>query len=120
MDGAAMSSGTDGAKAPIADAPSDRSPAPNRTPGPWHCKALYDAGDRYQVFWADGPSRVRRLDKWSSYTHADASLIAAAPDLLEAAKDALRYLEGREEEWRITIDCADLLRNAIAKGGGHR
>jgi hypothetical protein len=46
---------------------------------------------------------------------ANARLIAAAPEMLDALKDALNYLENTEGEFGITLNCADAARAAIAK-----
>ena len=45
----------------------------------------------------------------------NARLIAAAPELLEAAQVALNYIENTESELGITLRSAEMLRAAIAK-----
>lgn len=46
---------------------------------------------------------------------ATARLMAASPDLLEAAKRALNFIENTEAEHGITLDSGDALRAAIAR-----
>lgn len=46
---------------------------------------------------------------------ANARLISAAPDLLEAARSALNYITNTESEFGIVLDSGDKLRAAIAK-----
>ena len=58
------------------------------TEGPWTAKrmATYDQPG-WVVLWSDrtkGGLHMRRLDSKGSFTEADARLIAAAPELLEA------------------------------------
>jgi hypothetical protein len=49
---------------------------------------------------------------------ANAHLIAAAPDLLEAAQRALNYIANTESEMGTTFATGDMLRAAIAKALG--
>ena len=61
------------------------------TPGPWtlrnHPKGGYNIGDN------NGDTSFARIsDHWNNY-EADARLIAAAPDLLEAVKRLIKDLE---------------------------
>ena len=46
---------------------------------------------------------------------ANARLIAAAPELLDAAQRALNYITNTESEFGITLGSGDMLRAAIAK-----
>lgn len=48
--------------------------------------------------------------------HEDAQLVAAAPDLLEAAKEALDHFQ----KLGVVIDCADALALAINKAEGKK
>jgi hypothetical protein len=62
------------------------------TPGPWtaHATGLSRSGlPEYQIHWSDIGECVAEV----VHGTADAQLIAAAPDLLEALKDALCALE---------------------------
>ena len=49
---------------------------------------------------------------------ADYHLIAAAPELLEAALKALNFIENTESEMGEALSSGDSLRAAIAKAGG--
>jgi hypothetical protein len=55
------------------------------TPGPWSAHAYDDAEDGFYIEWNGG-------DVAQVYRAGDAELIAAAPDLLDAACDAARFL----------------------------
>lgn len=74
------------------------------TPGPWEA----DGGD---VFSKEGRKYIALtiLDVPKKERMANARLIAAAPELLEAAKDALELLTG------LTIPEVKKLQKAIAK-----
>lgn len=48
----------------------------------------------------------------------DARLIAASPELLKAAKRALRFIANTEGEMGETLESGDMLRAAIAKAIG--
>ncbi|MBU2836959.1 hypothetical protein HF670_11930 [Acidithiobacillus thiooxidans] len=57
----------------------------SHTTGPWQAKRL-GAHDAWVVLWPDkGGEYMRRLDDKGQFTEADAKLIAALPELLEAA-----------------------------------
>lgn len=66
---------------------------PKHTPGPWH--VLDHPNREYFVYGPDG-NLVANCDGWINHTLADkqanARLIAAAPELLEACIEALRQL----------------------------
>lgn len=86
------------------------------TPGPWR---VYPAGSsvpHYDVcprVVADKPSgRCAHEDP----SDADAALIAAAPDLLQAAQDALAWIDPTLNEHAQGV--VDDLRAAIAKARG--
>lgn len=88
------------------------------TPGPWiwanGFKGLYGAGKdnevldhaEYEGMWL-GPN-----------AKANASLIAAAPDLLEACKEAIKELEDCLSAPSYDWDFYEKLRRAIAKAEG--
>jgi uncharacterized phage protein gp47/JayE len=80
---------------------------PNHTPGPWVADLAYG-----RVLAEGGPVCIAL--KWPSplAQPANASLISAAPELLEACKAALRAFEHSN-----CIDWSDLSR-AIAKAEG--
>lgn len=76
------------------------------TPGPWYAEeswVLKDIGDRAY--------HITKCADWSEETEANAHLIAAAPDLLEALKGVLRVAD------RATVEF-DAARAAIAKAEG--
>jgi hypothetical protein len=47
---------------------------------------------------------------------ANAALIAAAPELLEACKESLRFIVNRPENWALGTQ--DMIERAIAKAEG--
>jgi hypothetical protein len=55
---------------------------------------------------------------WETATSTNARLIAAAPDLLAAAKKALNFIENTENEFGATLQSGNVLRAAIAKAEG--
>ena len=107
------------------------------TPAPW---AIYfcEPGDRNGVIYSEslpeGSPNIcemsadvciksedrRRGDKWiySEQRAADARLIAAAPDLLEALEDLLSYLEGYDADYPESLPKFDRARAAITKAQG--
>lgn len=79
------------------------------TPGPWHCYQPKDSPRQI----TDGEMRICTMTNRSQEI-ANARLIAAAPELLEA----LKYIEGRlPERDTKSIGCA---RAAIDKALGNR
>lgn len=88
------------------------------TPGPWFHGPFGQSTDHFQVGLEisrlDGMVTGCRGDEYMSVSglckEADARLIAAAPDLLEACQKALYALKGREHD--------GFLRAAIAKARG--
>lgn len=111
----------------------DRDDTPMHTPGPWTAKFGPGAGGGYQG--VDGPKgeRVALCDedtRMGVFTReANARLIAAAPDLLEALRsllsasaDAIRYVPADGSEERDLCDAAGdamiFARAAIARAEG--
>lgn len=90
------------------------------TPGPW----VADDGEGYSIWsiWAKGRKLIANVIGDSAETDANASLIAAAPDLLEAAKDAQRILSKLADRpnYAVTVEMvvSDYLGKAIAKAEG--
>lgn len=85
------------------------------TPGPWRT-ASYDNGLTWKVETVEGRLAVASyIAGLRDVDEANARLIAAAPDLLEAAKGAVEVLEQVAEDY-LRVD-ADIfaLREAIAK-----
>ena len=91
------------------------------TSSPWIAKQLSTYQDPgHVILWPDhskGGVHMRRLDYNGHFTQADANLIAAAPELLNAAIQGLFVLHGNPDD--ATIDAAQkLLEAAIYKAGG--
>lgn len=100
------------------------------TPGPWRCEVrtaddpaaiVYEgeSGTIYEYFVID----THGNDLCSVYDRSDARLIAAAPDLLIAANQALAYFEcmrdkvaGLTQHYKIEVE--ENLRAAITKAEG--
>jgi hypothetical protein len=91
------------------------------TPGPWKwwtsCSwrrlsqdlpRAKDGGVLCPYVCRDGHPDVQVSD-------ADARLIASAPDLLEAAEQALNFIENTESELGITLESGIMLRAAIKR-----
>ena len=91
------------------------------TPGPWEIKRHFDSCYRYisapehialaQVVWC-----VEEEER-SPVCEANAHLIAAAPELLEALQNLLKVHEG---EGGTQHHAGDMARAAIAKAKGER
>ena len=93
----------------------------NHTSGPWHNLPSYD-GSR----WIQGPSTdatefrsIANIATWdiAERQHANANLIAAAPEMLEALELAEATIErlNRNNSANGTLD---VIRSAIAKAHG--
>ena len=87
------------------------------TPGPW----CVDDHPKMQILMvvaeAGGmPGLIVNQGRITKTDRANARLIAAAPDLLEAAKQVLARLD--HETAPVTMFDADKLRHAIAKAEG--
>ena len=93
------------------------------TPAPWHCKklAMHDGG-HVVMFTAQNGQRTHRLDCAGEFKEADARLIAAAPQLLEALQTTAANLRS----WKAangggikTFDSwLEVVEEAIAKAEG--
>lgn len=80
------------------------------TPGPWYCSGAAfedDGGVSYNLHAAD-----------MAISAANARLIAAAPELLEACRSAEDFLATVEDDAALAI--YDQLRAAIAKARGEQ
>lgn len=82
------------------------------TKGPWKAKRLANYQEPgWVVLWPDkGGTHMRRLDYQGNFTGPDAALIAAAPELLAAAK--------KVNALSIQTDAHKELRAAISKATG--
>ena len=93
------------------------------TPGPWVVGPVDDTvvthlgadGVRREVAQIDG--NYNEPDLWP-VMEANARLIAAAPDVAEALKACLNYIESTESELGIRLPCGDAGRVALAKAEG--
>lgn len=66
------------------------------------------------------PGREHHADWHRVINHPDARLIAAAPDLLEAAKDFIDFYQSMMERPPDELEELDALRRAIAKAEGRK
>jgi hypothetical protein len=92
----------------------DATPRAGHTPGPWTLdrrQSMY--GDYFRTLGTDGKPIDERLG--SATGEANARLMASAPDLLEACKDAVMYLDPSCEECPSPEVLLDVLRAAIAR-----
>lgn len=106
-----------------------RQEAQGHTPGPWEVFAVMNIGEGQKKYIGGYIAGVRvdvcQIQFTSTITKeerdANASLIAAAPELLEACRIALQGLEdyGHNKEWENNL-IADIrtLQAAIAKAEG--
>lgn len=90
------------------------------TPGPWTNDRGLVNGKETRARVGDGISiDIFDAAEWPADRKdealANAALIAAAPDLLAAARSALNFIENTEGELGIKLDSGDALRAAIAK-----
>jgi hypothetical protein len=90
------------------------------TPGPWH----FDGQEFNDVLEADGELvavalhlRTRKPERSLAEAAANARLIAAAPDLLEALRDLVDTMTGRTEGETVALHNA---LSAIAKATGEQ
>ncbi len=90
------------------------------TPGPWEV-AYLDRNEQAVVkaehieictCWHHSVGSIEKE------MHANARLIAAAPDMLEALRQCLGLIESIEAEREVELYCGSLARAAIAKAEG--
>lgn len=88
------------------------------TPGPWALTG-WTAGDDFgwSIRIADAPYRLE-VSAWCAESEADARLIAAAPDLLEALEAVLAVPEARKALVNWGTDELLAARAAVAKARG--
>lgn len=89
------------------------------TPGPW--TASPNKWNDAELIVQAGPPTNRVLARFGSEDepldstdHANARLIATAPELLEALKFALRDMEATREQYRVHAPHAGVLAQSIA------
>ena len=91
----------------------------NHTPGPWRCEPIDQSGyvDIYPPAYLSFGSRVPVARRVHSQ---DAAIIAAAPELLAALREATRCLAWHAEHHPAGMDCAavEKARAALAKATG--
>jgi hypothetical protein len=110
------------------------------TPGPWiYHGSVHEIGTTYREsdrLWAGSVSPYQSSRPYrgtichiQSCDHipngisrdearANARLIAAAPDMLDALRRCLNYIESTEGEFGIQMESGDIARAAIAKAEG--
>jgi len=88
------------------------------TPGPWYFNQKYCIGPRVNTYDQSDGMFHPLADVYGVNRDANARLIAAAPDLLAAAKRALNFIENTEGEIGCSLESGELLRAAIAKAEG--
>ena len=91
------------------------------TPGPWVWQAEEECliGPIFVVMRQDEEGRKVFADYPDGTTQANARLIAAAPDLLEALKDARDHIHGSAPDWHNrTREMVAEIDAAIAKAEG--
>jgi hypothetical protein len=85
------------------------------TPGPWRYD--YEDGHCGEIISSDGNYVFTFVDEPNETNEPNARLIAAAPNLLDAALRVLSHKRG-EDDWLIlAVDCR-ALEKAIAKATG--
>ena len=102
------------------------------TPGPWEV-IIDDDGNPLSgrpmvaatpeldcaiVHWDGFVQPYWRSARGDKEIHANARLIAAAPDLLEALERCLNFIENSESEMGETLPCGEYARAAIARAKG--
>lgn len=90
------------------------------TPRPWAAREVFNHTEGHSshvIVWRDGTDanhQYRRLGRDGNFTEQDARLIAAAPDLLNAAVRVLELWDNNGNP----AGAFELLRAAIAKAEG--
>jgi hypothetical protein len=86
------------------------------TPGPWKVTAGYVANDTEVIvnYWKPAETMFTVTERDVAESRANANLIAAAPDLLDACLIALHQIEQFGGEY----PAIEKISNAIAKAGG--
>lgn len=96
--------------------------APKFTPGPWLLDVGFDGSGDFNQYWQvhDGSDAVVCSTSFcmAGNKEGNAHLIAAAPDLYEALKSCLNFMENTESELGFSLESADQARAALAKARG--
>lgn len=82
------------------------------TPGPWKCSKKFDF-----VVVSENEEEIADAS-YGEYPQANTSLIAAAPDLYDALKSCLNFMENTESELGFSLESADQARAALTKARG--
>lgn len=90
------------------------------TPGPWRVQAtghsfVVEAHTHTEAISVDANGNPCR---WSEYNEANARLIAAAPELLEALQRLSAQCERQRMAWQLESDAEKTARAVIAKATG--
>lgn len=86
------------------------------TPGPWSwSESLVEPNGTILVSISSDTKDVAYMTLNQRELRANARLIAAAPEIYEAATKALNYIENTEGELGITLQSGEALRAALAK-----
>lgn len=83
------------------------------TPAPWEFGYDNEGNGSFHEWFTAGPAQIHFRSEGREQAEADAHLIAAAPQLLEACRESLRWAQGRSENWATLL--ADLLRLTITR-----
>lgn len=83
------------------------------TPGPWTYRGTSEGNRLLVCDAADSPIGAVYMTNDPDVAHSRARMISAAPELLEACKEALRLMDG--EDW--LFDLGEQLKAAIKKAG---
>ncbi len=87
----------------------------DHTPGPWVAHQMSEDSPYWMVREESIPEDCGGLVVCASLTKADADLIAAAPDLLDACREAIHYIP----EWHeLHAELEDTIREAEGRDGG--
>lgn len=101
----------------------DRSTRNTHTPGPWHTGGIFTPhpGEEYVDVWGPIPAGCQSGDQvCQRATAADARLIAAAPELMEALRLAVHAMRAPIDGWKGEVErlALDKANAAIAKATG--
>lgn len=89
------------------------------TPGPWF-RSTIQGSDCLMIGADDGSDIVAdmRIDRPMENANADARLIAAAPDMLEALQGVIHHNDALAKRHKISPSLIGHIKRAIAKASG--